>query len=178
MEIIKRLNRELVYKGTVIDMYKDTVQVQNGHIAEWDFIGHKGAAAVIPVMDDGRILMVKQYRNALDRITIEVPAGGRDGVDEPYITCASRELEEETGYASQDLEFLISIQTTVAFCNERIDVFVARNLKKTRQHLDEDECVEVEAYEVKELLDMIYAGKLQDGKTMAAVMAYQLKYGK
>ena len=97
MEIIKRLNRELVYKGTVINMYRDTVQVQNGHIAEWDFIGHKGAAAVVPVLDDGRVLMVKQYRNALDRMTIEVPAGGRDTTDEPYITCASRELEEETG---------------------------------------------------------------------------------
>ena len=85
MEIIKRLNRELVYKGTVINMYRDTVQVQNGHIAEWDFIGHKGAAAVVPVLDDGRVLMVKQYRNALDRMTIEVPAGGRDTTDEPYI---------------------------------------------------------------------------------------------
>ena len=169
MEIIKRLNRELVYKGTVINMYRDTVQVQNGHIAEWDFIGHKGAAAVVPVLDDGRVLMVKQYRNALDRMTIEVPAGGRDTTDEPYITCASRELEEETGYRSDNLEFLISV---------KIDVFVARNLKKTHQHLDEDECVEVEAYDVDELIDMIYAGKLQDGKTMAAIMAYKLKYAK
>ena len=176
MEIIKRLNRELVYKGTVINMYRDTVQVQNGHIAEWDFIGHKGAAAVVPVLDDGRVLMVKQYRNALDRMTIEVPAGGRDTTDEPYITCASRELEEETGYSSDCLEFLISVQTTVAFCNEKIDVFVARNLKKTHQHLDEDECVDVEAFDVDTLLDMIYAGKLQDGKTMAAIMAYKLKY--
>jgi ADP-ribose pyrophosphatase len=176
MEIVKRLKRELVYKGTVIDMYKDTVQVQNGHIAEWDFIAHKGAAAVVPVLDDGRILMVKQYRNALDRMTIEVPAGGRDTPDEPYITCASRELEEETGYASDELEFLISVQTTVAFCNEKIDVFVARNLKKTHQHLDEDECVDVEAFDVDELINMIYAGKLQDGKTIAAIMAYKLKY--
>lgn len=176
MEIVKRLNRELVYKGTIINMYKDTVQVQNGNIAEWDFIGHKGAAAVVPVLDDGRILMVKQYRNALDRMTIEIPAGGRDTADEPYITCASRELEEETGYASDDLEFLISVQTTVAFCNEKIDVFVAKNLKKTQQHLDEDECVDVEAYDVDALIDMIYAGKLQDGKTIAAIMAYKLKY--
>lgn len=120
--------------------------------------------------------MVKQYRNALDRMTIEVPAGGRDTPDEPYITCASRELEEETGYVSDELEFLISIQTTVAFCNEKIDVFVARNLKKTHQHLDEDECVDVEAFDVDELIDMIYAGKLQDGKTIAAIMAYKLKY--
>lgn len=120
--------------------------------------------------------MVRQYRNALDRMTIEIPAGGRDTPDEPYITCASRELEEETGYASDNLEFLISVQTTVAFCNERIDIFVAKNLRKTHQHLDEDECVDVEAFDVDTLLDMIYAGKLQDGKTMAAIMAYKLKY--
>lgn len=178
MEEIKRLNRELVYKGAIIDMYQDTVQIPNGNIAKWDFIGHKGAAAVVPVTEDGKILMVKQYRNALDRMTLEIPAGGRDGADEPYISCAARELEEETGYRSEELEFLISVQTTVAFCNERIDVFVARKLKKTSQHLDEDEFVDVEAYRVEELLDMIYAGKIQDGKTMAAVMAYQLKYGK
>mgnify|MGYP001229454220 CR=1 FL=1 len=175
MEIIKRLNRELVYKGTVINMYRDTVQ--GGAFIGQQFF-RKGAAAVVPVLDDGRVLMVKQYRNALDRMTIEVPAGGRDTTDEPYITCASRELEEETGYKSDNLEFLISVQTTVAFCNEKIDVFVARNLKKTHQHLDEDECVEVEAYDVDELIDMIYAGKLQDGKTMAAIMAYKLKYAK
>ena len=99
MEIIKRLNRELVYKGTVINMYRDTVQVQNGHIAEWDFIGHKGAAAVVPVLDDGRVLMVKQYRNALDRMTIEVPAGGRDTTDEPTLLVRQENLRRRPGTA-------------------------------------------------------------------------------
>lgn len=94
------------------------------------FIGHKGAAAVVPVLDDGRVLMVKQYRNALDRMTIEVPAGGRDTTDEPYITCASRELEEETGYRSDNLEFLISVQTTVAFCNEKLTSLLPEILKR------------------------------------------------
>lgn len=176
MEEIKRLNRELVYKGAIIDMYKDTVQVQNGHIADWDFISHKkGAAAVVPVMEDGRILMVKQYRNSIDRVTVEIPAGGRDDVDEPFMECAARELEEETGYFSRNLEFLISIYTTVALSNERVDVFVAKDLKKTKQHLDADECVELQAYDVQELLDMIYAGKLQDSVTVAGITAYQLK---
>lgn len=176
MEAIKRLNRELIHKGTVVSMYKDTVQFENGNTEKWDFLEHKGAAAVVPVTDDGKILLVKQYRNALDRFTIEVPAGGRDGADEPFIECAARELEEETGYASEDLEFLISVDTTVAFCNERIDIFVARNLKKTAQHLDENEFVDVQAYSVDELLDMIYAGRLKDGKTLAAITAYKIKY--
>ena len=178
MDPIKRIDRELVYPGSIIDMYKDTVQFSNGKTAKWDFIGHKGAAAVVPVTSEGKILLVKQYRNALDRFTIEVPAGGRNGVDEEFITCASRELEEETGYRSDKLEFLISIQTTVAFCNERIDVFVARDLVKTHQNLDEDEDVEIAEYSIDELMDLIYAGKLQDGKTMSAIMAYKIKYCK
>lgn len=175
---VERLNRELVHEGAIINIYKDTVKVQNGNIAEWDFIGHKGAAAVVPVLPDGRLLMVKQYRNALDRETLEVPAGGRDGMQEPYLECAYRELEEETGYKAQkeDFEFLISIKTTVAFCDEQIDVYVAKNLEKTQQHLDEDEFINVEAFTVDELMDMIYAGKIQDGKTMASIMAYKIKY--
>lgn len=176
MEEIRRISRELVYKGHIIDMYKDTVQIPNGNVAEWDFIGHKGAAAVIPVTDDGKILMVRQYRNALDRYTIEIPAGGLENKDEPMIKCAARELEEETGYHSDNLEFLLSLRTTVAFCNEKIEVFLARELKKTKQHLDEDEYIDVIAYDVGELVDMIYAGKIEDSKTVSAVLAYYSKY--
>lgn len=177
MEPVKRLDRELVYEGSIINMYKDTVMTQDGNIGKWDFIGHKGAAAVIPVTADGKLIMVKQYRNALDRFTIEIPAGGKEP-EEDFKTCAARELEEETGYKSDDLEFLISIQTTVAFCNERIDVFVARNLVRTQQHLDDDEFVEIEEYSIDELLNMMFEGKLQDGKTLAAISAYKIKFCK
>lgn len=176
MEEIRRINRELVYKGHIIDMYKDTVEIPNGNVAEWDFIGHKGAAAVIPVTNDGKIIMVRQYRNALDRYTVEIPAGGLENKDEPMIKCAARELEEETGYRSDNLEFLLSLRTTVAFCNEKIEVFLARDLKKTKQHLDEDEYIDVVSYDVEELVDMIYAGKIEDSKTVAAVLAYYAKY--
>ena len=172
----KRLNRELVYHGAIVDFYKDTVQVPNGNIVEWDFIGHKGAAAVVPVREDGKILMVRQYRNALDRYTLEIPAGGLNGASEPTKDAAARELEEETGYRSEDLELLITIRTTVAFCNEKIDIYVAKNLIKSEQHLDEDEFINVEAYSVEELGQMIFDGKIEDSKTIAAVMSYKGKY--
>ena len=149
-ETFKRLNRELMYHGVIVDFYKDTVQVPNGNVVEWDFIGHKGAAAVVPVREDGKLLMVRQYRNALDRETLEIPAGGLNG-EEPTKDAAARELEEETGYQSEDLELLITLRTTVAFCNEKIDIYVARNLKKGEQHLDEDEFIHAEAYTVEEL---------------------------
>lgn len=176
MEKYNRVKRELVYKGTIINMYKDYIEVPNGNHVEWDFIGHNGAAAVIPITDDGKILLVKQWRNALDRFTIELPAGGLENVDEPMIECAARELEEETGYKSDDLEFLLSLRTTVAFCNERIDVFVARNLIKTHQHLDEDENIEIQEYDIDELLSLIRKGEMQDSKTVSAILAYKTFY--
>ena len=175
-EEFKRLSRDLVQKGAIIDYYQDTVQVPNGNIVKWDFIGHKGAAAVVPVREDGKLLMVRQYRNALDRYTLEVPAGGLNSVDEPTKTAAGRELEEETGYRCEDLELLISIRTTVAFCNEKIDIYVARNLQKGHQHLDEDEFINVEAYTVEELMEKIYDCTIQDAKTICAIMAYAHKY--
>ena len=89
---VKRLDRVLKYEGSVIDIYQDKVEA-NGHLAYWDFIHHDGAAAVVPVMDDGRILMVRQYRNALDIETLEIPAGKLDAPDEAKIECAYRELE-------------------------------------------------------------------------------------
>ena len=93
----------------------------------------------VPVRSDGKILMVRQYRNALERMTLEIPAGKLDQPGEPGIECARRELEEETGYRSEELEWLLSLRTTVAFCNEKIEIFVARNLIPSCQHLDEDE---------------------------------------
>ena len=175
-EDVKRMGRELAYQGTVLKVYKDHMKFSNGNTEDWDFIHHDGAAAVIPVMDDGKILMVKQYRNALERDTLEIPAGKLDDPDEEGIVCASRELKEETGYSSDDLEWLLTIRTTVAFCDERIEVFVARNLIPGEQHLDEDEFVNVKAYELAELETMIYDGTIQDSKTIAAILAYKNKY--
>ena len=175
-EEFKRLSRDLVQKGAIIDYYQDTVQVPNGNVVKWDFIGHKGAAAVVPVTSDGKILMVRQYRNALDRYTLEIPAGGLNGADEPTKTAAARELEEETGFRCENIEFLVSIYTTVAFCNEKIDIYVARNLIQSCQNLDEDEFINVEAYSVEALKDMIYGGTIQDSKTICAIMTYASKY--
>lgn len=172
---VVRLNRELRYQGTILKIYQDTV-LANGHEARWDFIHHDGAAAVLPVTSEGKILMVRQYRNALDRFTLEIPAGKLDEPDEPKIECAYRELEEETGFRTENMEYLISVNTTVAFCDEAIDIFVARNLIPSHQHLDEDEVIDVEAWDLKDLEDMIYAGKISDGKTIAAIMAYARKY--
>lgn len=175
-EEIKRIKRELMYKGTVLEVYKDSMEFANGNHEEWDFIKHNGAAAVVPVLDDGRILMVTQFRNALDRKTLEIPAGKLDDPEEEGRICAARELEEETGYRSDQLEWLINIRTTVALCNEKIEVYVARNLKAGVQNLDENEYVNVKAYTVDELKEKIFSGEIEDSKTIASVLAYEARY--
>lgn len=177
--IIKRVNRVLEHKGSILDIYTDYMELPDGKIEKWDYVEHrKGAAAVVPVLPDGRLLLVRQYRNALERFTLEIPAGSRDSVTEPTIECASRELEEETGYRCDNLEFLLSLRTTVAFCNEMVDVYVARDLAASEQHLDEGEFIDLEAYTLEELCDLIYDGVIQDGKTVAGIMAYKNKYQK
>ncbi|MCH5260294.1 MAG: NUDIX hydrolase [Lachnospiraceae bacterium] len=176
MDKYERIDRELIHKGAIIDYYQDTIKIPNGNIAKWDYIKHKGAAAVVAVKDDGRLLMVRQFRNALDRETLEIPAGGLNSVDEPTDIAAARELEEEAGYTAGKLELLISIRTTVAFCDEKIDIYVATDLKRSKQHLDEDEFLDVETYTIEELLQMIYDCKINDGKTVSALLAYYNKY--
>lgn len=177
MEKIRRTKRELAYEGTILKVYRDFVETK-GHAAVWDYIHHDGAAAVLPIADNGEILMVRQYRNALNRFTLEIPAGKVDEAGEARRDCAFRELEEETGYRvekPEDLEFLMRINTTVAFCDEEIDIFIARNLIPGKQNLDEDEQIEVESWKLEELMRMIYEGELRDGKTVSALMGYAAK---
>ncbi len=176
IEKMQRMERKLMYQGTILDVYQDTMRFANGKTEKWDFVAHRmGAAAVLPVLPDGRILMVRQYRNALERETIEIPAGCRDSLTEDTKISAIRELEEETGYHSGKVTFLLSLRTTVAFCDESIDVYLAEDLTPGKQHLDDAESIDVEAYTLEELCELIYQGKLQDSKTVAAIMAYSNK---
>lgn len=170
---LKRVKRELVRKGTIVDMYADHIEMPDGKTVIWDYIEHrKGAAAVLAVLPDGKIIMVRQYRNALDRITLEIPAGARDDVSEDTAVCAKRELEEETGYVCGKLEKLLSLKSTVAFCNEFIDVYLATELTPGKQNLDEDEYIALVACDLSELCEKVYAGEIQDAKTVAAILAY------
>lgn len=175
-EEVRRIKRRLVYKGAILEVYQDTMAFANGNTARWDYIHHMGAAAVVPVLDDGRILMVSQYRNALDRDTLEIPAGKLDMEGEAGIECSKRELEEETGYRAGSLEWLITIRPTVAYCDERIEIYVAQHLTPSRQNLDENEYVDVRPYTLEELKEMIFDGRIEDSKTIAALLAYESRY--
>ena len=176
MSEYKRLSRELVYQGVIVDFYQDTMQIPNGNEAKWDLISHKGATAVVAVRDDGTLFMVRQYRNPLERMTLELPAGALNSRDEEPELCARRELEEETGYKAGKMEHLVDIYTTVAFCDEKICMYVASDLIPSKQNLDENEFLNVEVHTIDSLIQMIYEGKIQDSKTIVGLMTYYHKY--
>ena len=169
----KRLNRTLSYQGKILKVYTDRVEV-NGRESNWDYVHHNGGAAVIPVAKDGKILMVRQWRNSLDRYTLELPAGALEN-GESGLSCVSRELEEETGFRSEHIEWLVSTNSWVAFTNELVEIFVARDLIPSKQHFDEEESIEVEAYTIEELKEKIFKGEITDSKTVAGLLAYALK---
>ena len=170
----KRLKRTLAYQGKILKVYTDRVEV-NGKESNWDFVHHNGGAAVVPVTDEGKILMVRQWRNALDRYTLELPAGALNYAEEGGAECVARELEEETGFRSEDIEWLVSINSWPAFTNEVVEVYVARNLIPSTQKFDEEESIELEEHTIEELTDLVYKGEIMDSKTVAGILAYALK---
>ena len=171
----RRIKRELIHKGVVIDYYVDTMQLEDGRTVPFDYIHHNGATAIVPVTAEGKIILVRQWRNALDRYTWEIPAGKREG-EEDYAVCAARELEEETGYRAETIEHLFTMIPTIAYLDEVIDIYAARGLTYVGQELDEDEEIGVCAYTVDEVMEMIWSGAVQDGKTVAGVLAYKERY--
>lgn len=174
MEEYKLVNRELIYKGKIIEFYKDSMKLPNEKVVEWDYIHHPGAAAIIPVDKDGKIIMVKQYRSAAGRYTLEIPAGGINYGEDKRI-CAIRELEEETGYYSNHVEHLIDVFAAFAYSDEVISIYYATDLTPSKQNLDEDEFIHVEKYTIEELTKLILDGVIQDAKTISGLLAYQTK---
>lgn len=174
---LKRVGRELVMPGKVIDFYRDTMELPDGRIEKWDYIDHKrGGACIVPVLPDGRILMIHQYRPAIDRETLELPAGARDSIQEDTAVTAARELEEETGYRSDKITLLLKLRSAVAYCSEFTDVYLAEDLIPIGgQHLDEAEEIRIEAFGLDTLLEKIYSGQIQDAKTAAGILAYSTR---
>ena len=172
---LKRLKRELASRGKVLEFYRDTMELPDGKTEKWDFVHHTkgGGACVVPVLPDERILMIHQYRPMNDRETTELPAGAFDADDPDFAVTASRELEEETGYRCGKIRRLVRLDTAVAWCDERVEVYLAEDLEKVgSQKLDEAEEIRVEAIPVEELKRRSFAGEIRDAKTVAGILAY------
>ena len=151
------------------------MQLPDGKVEKWDFVHHKkgGGACVVPILPDGRILLIHQYRPAVNRETTELPAGAFDAEDPDFAITASRELEEETGYRCGKIRRLIRLDTAIAWCDEKVEVYLAEDLVKSGdQSLDDAEEISMEALTVEEARERIFAGEIRDAKTVAGILAY------
>lgn len=157
-----------IKKGRVFDFFTETVTLPNGVGLDMEIIRHPGAAAIVPVMADQSVLLLKQYRHAVDGFIWEIPAGTLDPGEDAR-QCAQRELTEETGYAAGRMEKLADIIPLPAYSDERIHLFLATDLTAAVQRLDADELLTVHRIEFERCFEMISTGAIQDAKTISAL---------
>lgn len=160
-----RLDGRVVYDGDFLKVSRDMVRLPDGSQASREYIKHPGAVVILPVFDDGSVLLERQFRYPLDRVFIEFPAGKIDP-GEDTLECAKRELHEETGYTAASWQFICTIHNAIAYADEHLDLFVARGLTAGAPNLDEGEFIETFSATVPELLEMIRRGEITDVKTI------------
>lgn len=165
----ERLGSREIFRGRTVRLDVDTVRLPNGRQMEFELIHHQGAVAVVPILDNGDVLLVRQYRYATGGWLLEVPAGTLDPGEKPE-ACAVRETEEETGFRPRDLEPLGWIWTTPGFVDEKIWLFIARGLEETKQGLDEDEVLEIERMPLRDAVAKAENGEIHDAKSVCALL--------
>ena len=163
------LSTEEIYKGRIVHLHVDTVRLADGKEAKREIVSHGGAVCIVPVMEDGTVLLVKQFRLAAGKVLLEVPAGTLEK-DEAPDACALRELEEETGYKAATLRPLFTTFLAPGYSTELIHAYLATNLTKTQTNFDEGEDLELVTMPLEEAERLIVAGELQDAKTIASVL--------
>ena len=159
-----------IFDGVVVHLFKDTVTLPNGKPAIREVIRHIGAVAVVPVTDDGKVIVERQFRYPLNEVITEIPAGKLDSFTEDRLSAAKRELEEETGYTAAEWTCLGDYYPAAAYCDERITLYLARGLSLGQRHLDEDEFLNFEAISLEALVADVMVGRITDGKTQVAVL--------
>jgi ADP-ribose pyrophosphatase len=169
MKLAKLLSRRQIYTGRIVDLSLDSVELPNGHQCNLEVIRHPGAAAIVALDNDSNVLLVRQYRYATGEYLLEIPAGKLDAGEAPE-TCARREIEEETGYAPEELLPLTTLWTTPGYTNERIWLFLARGLRPTQQHLGADEVLTVLRRPFVEAVNDALSGAITDAKSIAGLL--------
>ncbi len=170
----KTLKTEWIYRGRVVNLKIDEVELPNGRKSKREIIVHRGAAAILPIDDEGNIVMVKQYRKPAEKVLLEIPAGTLEEGEDP-LKCAKRELTEETGFAAREFAPLISFYSTPGFTTERLYIYVAKGLYEKPGEMDFDEFIEIEKIPFNEALSMVLEGKIEDAKTIIGILAFNEK---
>lgn len=170
--IEKRICKNTLYKGRVVGFSADKIKLPNGRTTLREYLNHPGAVAALPIINNSNIVMVRQYRYPISKVTLEIPAGKLHNKKDNPIKRIKAELKEETGYSVGKLTRIISFNPCNAFSTEKIDIYLARNLKKGKANPDKDEFLEVEIIPFKKALQMIKNGKIKDAKTIIALLWY------
>ncbi|MDV2683325.1 NUDIX hydrolase [Alkalihalophilus lindianensis] len=170
----KTIQSTSIYKGRIIDLQIDEVELPNGKTSKREIVKHPGAVAIIPITKEGNIILVRQFRKALEKTIIEIPAGKLDEGEAPLM-CAKRELAEETGYQSSELEFLLSFYTSPGFADEIIHLYVASGLSEGTTNRDEDEFLDVMEVTLEEAEAMVGDQQIHDAKTAYAIQYLRMK---
>ena len=167
------LESEFIFNGRLLKVYRDRVQLPNGHESQREFIRHQGAVGILPILDDGSMIFVRQFRYPVKKVLYEIPAGKIEG-DEAPLSCAKRELSEESGYTARDFKKLTSILTTPGFTDEQIHLYAATGLTSGKQHPDEDEFLNVVILTPEEVKERVLSGEICDAKSLCSLYLYDL----
>ena len=163
------LGEQTVFEGRIFSVDRLRVGLPDGRDALRDVVRHPGAVAIVALTDDGRICLVRQYRTALGRVTVEVPAGKLDPGEDP-LDCARRELTEETGMEAERMAYLTTITSSVGFCDELIHIYMATGLTFSASNPDADEFINVDLVDLSELIDAVLDGRIEDSKTVVGAL--------
>ena len=167
----KKISSKKIFKGKLINLFLDRVKLPNGKTGSREWVDHPGAACVIPIMPNGDICFIKQYRYASKKVFVEIPAGKLDKNETP-LDCAKRELSEEIGYTSNKLTFLTKIYPAIGFSNEIMWMYLGEGLVKTEMKLDSDEFLELVPLKIDQAFSMVFSGEIVDVKTIIGIMWY------
>lgn len=166
------VDSQVLFRGKIITLRKDVARLENGALVDREVAQHPGGACVLAMEPDGTVYTVKQFRYPFGKVVEELPAGKLDGPEDPQ-AAARRELSEEVGLEADEMVYLGGMLASPGFCTEVIHLFLARGLRRGKQHLDEDEFLNVERYPFPELVDRVMSGELCDAKTVAAILKTQ-----
>lgn len=161
-------NKNTIRQGRVFDITVENITFDNGFNVDMEIIRHPGASAIVPLMADDRVVMIKQYRHAVGDFIWEIPAGTFDGKEDPLV-CARRELTEETGFIADKWKRLGAVTPVPGYSDERIQIYLARDLKPATQNLDQDEFLEVHPIPLTQVIEMITNGEIEDAKTVMGI---------
>ncbi|NLX62863.1 MAG: NUDIX hydrolase [Tissierellia bacterium] len=165
----KTMKSERIYEGKIVNLRIDTVELPGKKYSKREIVEHPGAVGIVPITEDGKIILVRQFRKAVEKPLLEIPAGKIEINEEPKET-ALRELFEETGFYSNKMEYIIEFYTSPGFSNEKVYLFLATELEKREAEPNDDELIEIEMYDIKDLVEMVNRGEINDSKTIIGIL--------